>query len=521
MEESEQFKKMIEREYSQFRSKIKDEIQQRSVKINYYEKCCLIFNDFMKEIFKNENYNNRYRNVYFFSSKEPKLINNISKEINEKFEIIKKDLLELIYGDYKSAYEELYKRGYYKLYYYYFKIYNIVSKAKTFNYLAGNNKLIIISENKSALLILNPIDSIINNNNYVIGIILKYNNSDHNYNNDLYKLLITGDLDINNDLKNLKLKRNLIVDESEENYKDNEDIRKVLEKIKTYKRKILLKNNRILIFVNLYYYEKNLRQIEKAKAFKEFEDYYLINNDWLDKYKLDNNYDQISNILKEYEEKNKNNYFDYYNLKNYTFTILNDLANISKLELSSNLNINLNEMNQIEENFDKNFIMHEGIIKLIFDDEGIKKENLEPKKVKVIGPYIYIISKMKLNIGTLSQNLTFNTKYVINYISNSIYSLEIEKLFVMSLDEYLKLRRCNVNVKKEKSRAILYEGDDNKLGSVLIIGKKGEEVMSKNENNKLISSDNNESQISKQHFEKIILAFNCYSGLYFILLKIN
>jgi hypothetical protein len=142
----------------------------------------------MKEIFRNENYNNRYRNVYFFSSKEPKLIDNISKEINEKFEIIKKDLLELIYGDCKSAYEELYKRGYYKLYYYYFKIYNIVSKAKTFNYLAGNNKLIIISENKSALLILNPIDSIINNNNYVIGIILKNNSSDLDYDNELYKL---------------------------------------------------------------------------------------------------------------------------------------------------------------------------------------------------------------------------------------------------------------------------------------------------------------------------------------------
>ena len=179
MEESEQFKKMIEREYSQFKSKIKDEIQQRSVKINYYEKCCLIFNDFMKEIFKNENYNNRSRNVYFFSSKEPKLINNISKEINEKFEIIKKDLLDLIYGDYKSAYEELYKKSYYYKHHYYndyYKIYNIVKKAKTFNYVAGYNKLIIISENKSALLILNPIDSIINNNNYVIGIILKHNN---------------------------------------------------------------------------------------------------------------------------------------------------------------------------------------------------------------------------------------------------------------------------------------------------------------------------------------------------------
>ena len=501
MEDYKQFKRMVEKDYSQFKVQIKKEIQQESITRKDYGEFCLIDSDFMKEIFKIENYNSQ--NVYFISKKDPKILNNISKEINDKFEIIKKDLLRLIYDDYLDAHEELYKNNYYNFYYY--KIYKLVNDSRTFNYVAGNNKLIIISKNESALLILNPIDSIINNNNYVIGIILKYNNSDHNYNNDLYKLLITGDLDINNDLKNLKLKRNLIVDESEENYKGNEDIRKVLEKIKTYKRKILLKNNRILIFVNLYYYEKNLRQIEKAKAFKEFEDYYLINNDWLDKYKLDNNYDQISNILKEYEEKNKNNYFDYYNLKNYTFTILNDLVNISKLELSSNLNINLNEMNQIEENFDKNFIMHEGIIKLIFDDEGIKKENLEPKKIKVIGPYIYIISKMKLNIGTLNQNLTFNTKYVINYISNAIYNTETGKLFVMSFDEYLKLRRCNVNVKKEKSRAILYEGDDKKLGSVLIIGKKDEEESLKNENNKLISSENNESQISKEKFDKAIL----------------
>ena len=249
MEENEQFKKMIEREYHQFKSKIKDEIQQRSVKINYYEKCCLIFNDFMKEIFKNENYNNRYRNVYFFFSKEPKLINNISKEINEKFEIIKKDLLELIYGDYKSAYEELYKKSYYYKHYYYnndyYKIYNIVKKAKTFNYVAGYNKLIIISENKPALLILNPIDSIINNNNYVIGIILKHNNSDLDYDNELYKLLLTGDFDINSSFSNLKLKKNLIVNESE----NNEELKNILEKIKTYKRKILLKKNRILIFV--------------------------------------------------------------------------------------------------------------------------------------------------------------------------------------------------------------------------------------------------------------------------------
>ena len=535
MEESEQFKKMIEREYSQFKSKIKDEIQQRSVKINYYEKCCLIFNDFMKEIFKNENYNNRYRNVYFFSSKEPKLINNISKEINEKFEIIKKDLLDLInsknifyefkleknvYGDYKSAYEELYKKSYYYKHHYYYndyyKIYNLVKKAKTFNYVAGYNKLIIISENKSALLILNPIDSIINNNNYVIGIILKHNNSDLDYDNELYKLLLTGNLNINNDITNLKLKKNLIVDESE----NNEELKNILEKIKTYKRKILLKKNRILIFVNLYYYEKNLRQTEKDKAFKEYEDYYLINNDWLNKYKLDNNYETNKNLLKKYYEKNMDNYYDYYKLKNYTFTILNYLVNNTKMELSDNCDIALNELNKIEENFNKSFIMHKGIIQLIFDNENIKQENLEPKKVKVIGTYIYIISRLKLNIGTLNEDLTFNTKYVINYNSKTIYETETKKLFLMSFNEYLKLRKCNVNIKKEKSLANLYGENDSELGRILIMeGKKDEEEASKLENSKLINSENNESQISKQIFDKTILSLKKNQGDFFELKK--
>ena len=87
------------------------------------------------------------------------------------------------------------------------------------------------------------------------------------------------------------------------------------------------------------------------------------------------------------------------------------------MELSDNFDIDLNDISKVDENFNKSFIMHKGIIQLIFDNESIKQENLEPKEVKVNGAYIYIISKLKLNIGTLNEDLTFN---IFNKIFNGI-----------------------------------------------------------------------------------------------------
>ena len=497
MEERLQFKDMIEKIYFQFKYTIINEIQRKNITSNNDENCCLINEDFIKEISKIENYNTN-RRAYFFSKKEPNFINYISKRINEKFVIIKKDFLGLIYGDYKNAGEELYNSGYYNNCYN--KIYVKVSNAKTFNYIAGYNKLIIVSEKDSSLLILNPIDSIINNNSFVKGIILKYN-KEQNYGNELYKKIISSDLDVDNNNRNLNLKMNLIIDESEENYKDDEEISKALENIKIYKKDILFKNNRILIFVNLYFYEKNLRTKEIESAFKKFDEYYLINNEWLKKYKLDNNYEKVCDILTKYEEKNKDIYLDYY-LNNYKFIILNDL--VTRINLDFLDNLDFNEMNQLEENYNQSFIMHKRIIQFFLNYESIKPANFRPKRIKAKGCYIYIIDKTKLNIGTLNEDLTFNTKYVINFNSYSIHNEETEKLFNIPIEEYLKLRKCNVKVKNEKIPLNLYDDNNNILGTLLIIG--GIKEQEKNENSKLIDLENKENPnpTTQQVFEKTI-----------------
>ena len=117
------------------------------------------------------------------------------------------------------------------------------NESETFNYVAGYNKLIIIHENNNALLILNPIDSIINHN-YIIGIILK-DMKEKNHNIELYKQLISSDLDLDN--YNNELKNNIIIEESEEDNNCYYDIKKILENIRLYKKSILFIINKYSI----------------------------------------------------------------------------------------------------------------------------------------------------------------------------------------------------------------------------------------------------------------------------------
>ena len=154
------FAKTIRDQITLISNKIKNEILQRQITENNENEFCLIEYDSIKEFRSFMNYCCKdFNYVYFYNEKEPKIINNLSKGIKNKFGIIKKDLLQLIYQDYKKAYELLLNNNPYKNFY--LNVYNSVNDSETFNYFAGNNKLLIISKNNSALLILNPIDSII------------------------------------------------------------------------------------------------------------------------------------------------------------------------------------------------------------------------------------------------------------------------------------------------------------------------------------------------------------------------
>ena len=177
-------------EYESFIQKLMKDIKNKDITQNNENKFCLVEGDFIEEIYKKENYNNMDAVINFYSKKHPIFINKIKKDIKQNFRMIDKDICLLLYNDY-----ELLRHNYYNFHYY--KIYQNVFDAQTFNYIAGYDKLIIIHENNNALLILNPIDSIINNNNYIFGIIIKDMN-DVNCNIELYRKLISSDLHLNN-----------------------------------------------------------------------------------------------------------------------------------------------------------------------------------------------------------------------------------------------------------------------------------------------------------------------------------
>ena len=489
MEERNQFKNMIQNNYSLFKNELKNQIMKNEITVINEREFCLMESNWVKELFKAKNY---YANeVYFLSSQPPRFINILSKEIKEKFEIIRKELLEIIYGDYLSAQKRINPNGIYNNNFYFYQIHNMFDNSKTFSYVAGCNKLIIISENNSALLILNPIDSIINGKSFVIGILLKCND-EHNYNNELFKQLITSDSYENNKKLIINLKNNLIVDDSDENYDDVDEIKQILEKIRAYKRKNLLKNNRILICVNLYCYEKILKLEEKEKAFKEYDDYYLINNDWLNDYKSENNYNKICEILNKYEQKNLYNCWDYYNLRNYQFTILNDLVNEEQFKSLDNTKININEKDIIEENYNNSYIIHENLFQLLLNSESMKPKTWTAKKIKGKNCNIYIFDKLTISIGTLNENLAFNTIYIINFSTHAIFEEEKKILSYMPIKEYLKTRKCLVKIKNDNKPLNLYR-EKSILGNVSII--KENMIEESKYDDKLIDSEYNKNQI--------------------------
>ena len=469
-------------EYESFIQKLMKDIKNKDITQNNENKFCLVEGDFIEEIYKKENCNNMDAVINFYSKKHPIFINKIKKDIKQNFRMIDKDICLLLYNDF--AHEELIRRNYYNSYY---KIYQNIFDAQTFNYIAGYDKLIIINENNNALLILNPIDSIINNNNYIFGIIIKDMN-DVNCNIELFRKLISSDLNLNNYCYNLK--NNEIIEEFEEDNNYDNKINKILENIRLYKKNILLKYTKIIIFLNLYYYEKLLKEKEKEKAFKEHQYYYLINNDLLIKYKANNHYEKICSLLKKYDENNKNNTFDYYGLRNYQCTLLNYLVQYESFDFLSNYDMNINEISKDNENYNNSYIIHDNIMKKFLGN----KNSSSSKQVRVYEQNIYIIDESRIktiNIGILNDNLTFNTTYIINYEKNQFCVEEMKILFKMSFEEYRKLRKCLMkNKNNNKNNLNLYNDKQEQLGTLTILSNRLlENENAKTNNSKLISKE--------------------------------
>ena len=505
-----EFYNNIKLQYDKFRNKIINEIKRKIITNDNENIYCLIETSWLDEITKKDNYLQR-NNVYFYTKKMPVFIDKISNKINKKFQPLeKKNILGLLFHDYE------YKSGELNI------IMNLFNNSENYKYVAGFEKLLIISEDNLGLLILNPYNVIIKKK-FIIGIIFKILTDFHS-NNDFYEKLLNNNYNINNIENNLT--KNIIIDESEKGSSNNlGDLSKAFEIINKYKYDSLIKKNIILIFSSIYYYENKLKANEKEKAFDQYEEYYLINYDWLNKYKSAYNYNKISELLKDLDKNNIINPIDYYKLRNYEFLIIEKLKNTA-LKKSDNFYLDINEINKNTNNYNECYIMHDKILAMIFELENVKFTGLSKKKIRIKNSYIYISDSFNtsgVTIGILNEKLLFITQYIITFESKSIYADEIKNLLNYSIEDYLKERNCSNKDKNDECYLNLYK-NNNSIGKIEIIcdinaeKKKKEKEILINENinkenekykedlenaNKELDKQKKENELLKENYKKI------------------
>ena len=386
------------------------------------EICYIIDENWYKELSQNFN---RYKNtknilngIEFFKlinipKRTPNFINNFSEFIenlknNIEFKLVSKKLMEIIYEK-----EYLNKFNYVKCY-------------------GKNNKLIIeyeIKDENKPLLIVDPF-KLVKREIFIIII----NDIEKN---KLYENILSVQYIMNDDIS--KKNKNIIpFDEYvkgkkifsplfETKDKGNENIEEL------YREQILR------ILVKIFFYEKN---IIKNGFEKEKKIYYLINPEWMNKYKKHYKYKEISKLLEEIYNNNSNE------------KINNIIINkcFEKFKFQKFLSNNFNEINPlIENNFDIEFIKQCSIIPqnifdliryLIFQNEELK---IKKAKVLVKNEFIYLFHSLNIEIGKINNELIFNPIYIFKYNSKEIYQIEKKNISKYEITDYIAFRNCQEN----------------------------------------------------------------------------
>ena len=285
---------LILNELKSFEIKKRENIKSSSITMKS-EDCFLIEESWFKQlvnIYKNFNNNNISNNNFSFNENEPIFINNFLSLINkEKFQIINKKLIQLIYNEKFS------------------------NNNNTVIYYAGNNKMIIEYKDKKDNIALLLLKKIINEQKV----------------NEIFFIItnITDKLSFYEKILN-----------------END-----IEKNEYYNKYIISKEyiNIYKLFIYIYYFEKSL--YNRINIFNQNEYYYLINPILINEFKEYYNYLKISQFL-ELKTLNNINY-NYNSIDNFIDNLIQlcvneNILNIKKDESFKDLNnFGINKKNYI------------------------------------------------------------------------------------------------------------------------------------------------------------------------------
>ena len=473
-EEEEELYNLIKEKYLSFNEKIRNEIQNNEFSYNKIN-CFLIDSSWENELANciiNEDKNKILLNerklddsFNFLPKQEPKFINEASVarnhlKNNNKIKLISRDIIKLVYPDY-----------------------NLNNNNNSINCYGGNNRLIIeFEENESNLnsifLIINPIESILQDNNALI-ISLKVPNNNRE---EFYGELLFINLNMNEKkVENLK-DSNVIIDNSQIFSKNNFSFGK--NEIIQYNSQNSIKNI-LSIFIYIFYFEKSLSLLEE-NVFNQNQNYYIINIEWLDKFKKYYDYNKIYNILKtQYDIHNIE--INYNNFEGHIFTIQNLYFKNIHLKISGQFEkyVNINEIypkkktKQNIEFYQNNFLIHEKIIEMIYKyNYPNEKIVIKPKKIIVKNDNIYLFDECSINIGNLNEQYLFSPQYIFFYNQLRIMTEEKEKLFCLSIKDYIESRKC---IENNYNIQTLIEENNKAIGKLIIFHTNLKKEKRKNE----------------------------------------
>jgi len=474
--EEENFKKIMNDFYS-FKQRLINKIKGDYVPSNEEE--CYIINETWNN--KLEEFFNQYKNIkeknssnYLFEynlliNKGPEIIPNFTKMIShiynkKKFEIFS-----------KSLYDKLY-------------IINDLNNFSNDNakYYAGNNKLIIEFQGKDedkALLLIDPLgkDKI----KKMLFIIL-ISNIEKERKLLLYKDLISFK-NTNDIFENINYSNSIIPFEK---YINN--IKQRTLNIKKDFKKDIIKS---LIYI--FYYEKSLNINENI--FNVNQQYYLINPEWLKKFKEYFNYQNLYKLL--IKDPNYNN-LKFNQLQSQIENIINvyinkNIINIENRKLNeylanvNNIKVSLINKGQRITNY---YIIHSSNIDIIKPYLSINEEiAFEPINLFTKENKIFFYYKNNIIIGNINEKHIFTSSTIICYKSLNILNKEKNIFLKHSINKYIAMRKC------KKNNLILINENNEELGELFqFLDKNKNTSMKKPKIYKIEISNKNRAYSSQQ-----------------------
>ena len=244
------------------------------------------------------------------------------------------------------------------------------------------------------------------------------------------------------------------------------------------------KNDILKVLIYIYYYEKNVLNVENGIKFNRNEKYYLIKTTWIKEFKKYYDYNNISKYLDNYALISKNKKKIPINLNHLSDNKLLErikiyLNNFNSYLLSKQLKENLKDSNisifptKSKNNFiyySSGYIIDSKILEIfenyIFEGQKIKIKpiNIFNKENNIFLSFLINKPNVFVTIGNLNSELIFTGNSCIWYYNLKTFEIEKNILLNKSFKDYIISRKCQENdlnvqtLKKEENKKLVYIG---------------------------------------------------------------